>query len=75
MSEEKLITEQAIVKWILASLCQPSKLAICYPAVATVANAIRSYLATYRRTKSGKVLFIILPVSVLATISSNEKWP
>ena len=40
MPEEKLITKQAIVKWILASLCQPSKLAIRYPAVA-IANAIR----------------------------------
>ena len=26
ISEEKLIIEQAVVKWILASLCQPSKL-------------------------------------------------
>ena len=33
VSEEKLIIEQAVVKWILASLCQPSKLVIRYPAV------------------------------------------
>ena len=30
--EEKLTTERAVMKWILASLCQPSKLAIRYPA-------------------------------------------
>ena len=35
VSEEKLIIEQAVVKWILASMCQPSKLAIRYPAVAS----------------------------------------
>ena len=33
--EENFITEQAVVKWILVSLCQPSKLAIRYPAVAS----------------------------------------
>ena len=35
VSEEKLITERAIVKWILASLCRPSKLVIHYLAVAS----------------------------------------
>ena len=35
VSEEKLITEQVIVKWILVGLCQPSKLVIRYPAVAS----------------------------------------
>ena len=42
--EEKLITEQAVVKWILASLCQPSKLAIHYPAFegpATMENCLQ----------------------------------
>ena len=29
------VIEQAVVKWILASLCQPSKLAIRYLAVAS----------------------------------------
>ena len=35
VSEEKLILKQAVAKWILASLCQPSKLAIRYLAVAS----------------------------------------
>ena len=48
VSEGKLITEQAFVKWVLASLCQPSKLVIRYPAVAIGGpNQERYYFACF----------------------------